>query len=45
MTEADQRFLRRILMVLVAATLLSGAFAGLQTVQASSGEHAVSLLY
>ena len=36
-TEADARFLRRILMVLVAATLASGLLAGMQSVNAAPG--------
>ncbi len=34
MPEADARFLRRILMVLVAATLATGTMAAVATVQA-----------
>lgn len=34
MVEADARFLRRILMVLVAATLATGAMAAVATVKA-----------
>ena len=37
MVEADARFLRRILMVLVAATLATGAMAALATVKAEHG--------
>lgn len=35
--EADARFLRRILMVLVAATLAAGLLAGMQSVNAAPG--------
>ena len=37
MAEADTRFLKRILMVLVAGTLATGLMAGLATVKAERG--------
>jgi hypothetical protein len=44
MAEADTKFLKRILMVLVAGTLATGLMAGLATVKAERGTVAEQLI-
>ncbi len=42
MVDADARFLRRILMVLVAATIVTGAVAGITTIKAELANRVVT---